>query len=168
MGTREALINMLEKNNVSGFNQFRPFPNVDLYRVFLTNRVFHNICLGGADLRRAYLGGIEFWDAVFAKADARDAKFNYCSLYGADFRDANLEGAHFVGTNLRWANFSGANLRGTNFSGANLEEARFKNVKNFSSGILSGANLWKARDLPEEVRDQFIYNLKSSWENPNL
>jgi Pentapeptide repeats (8 copies) len=115
----------------------------------------HGLGLGGADLRRAFLGGADLRGANLFNADLVEANLGGAILHyavlrdafleGADLRDAVLGGAVLGGADLRGADLRGAYLDDADLGGANLRGADLRGAflgdADLDSANLSGANL---------------------------
>jgi hypothetical protein len=90
-----------------------------LYNLDLIRKTSNpNICLHGADFKRANLQRINL-----VEADLENINFKYADFTEADLRDANLKGANLKDANLLRANLARANLLGAKVHVKSLEKA---------------------------------------------
>jgi uncharacterized protein YjbI with pentapeptide repeats len=115
---------------------------------------------GDANLKDAQLGHARFNQCWFSKtilkgANLGKAKFIDCiapdaDMQGADMRGVGLERTFFENANLHGANLEWAIMKKTNFRSSNLQEANLSLASSlgdcrFTSAVLEGADMMKAK-----------------------
>lgn len=132
--TLEALLELLAKGDVDGFNDARPKRGrLDLFAADLSGVSAHGVDLSTANLEKADLTGADLTDAVLARAN----------LSGADITEANLSGVMGLQSKWREAFFEDTDLTDADLSGADLADAEFTRV-NLSRLVLTSGKLKRA------------------------
>ena len=170
-GLKQALIELLKKNEVELFNKYRPDAQLDLSGANLAKLSLRGIDFTRCDLTRADLSGCDlsgakFDSAVIERADlsnttlvnttfthaqASNVDFSgVVAAHGADFRGAQLFRADlskgtFNGASFSYCYLNHAVLSGSKFEGAQFVEAVMHAVFLKEGPSFKGANLYKAK-----------------------
>lgn len=115
-------------------------------RLNFSNIDFRNAPLQGVNLRRADLGKSNLRGAFLSDADLSGSRLIRTTLQSANLQRSNLKRSTLTGANLRFMHAEDACLRG-----ARLDEVTWERTE------LSGADLRRAKDLPDSARSpQYI------------
>lgn len=130
----EALLELLAKGDVDGFNDQRPKRGrLELFAADLSGVKAHGVDFSTANLEKADLTEADLTDAVLARAN----------LSGADISDANLSGVMGLQSKWREAYLEQANLTDADLTGADLSDAEFTGC-DLSRVVLTSAKLKRA------------------------
>ena len=133
-------------NHISGFD----LSNTIFEQTNLTGADFHDANLSGANFCNANLQGINLSNANLQRASFQFSDLSGANLSGVDlsninFQSANLSAANLQHTNLRGTNFFDADLSNVDLSSLDLREADLRNAillnTNLHASQFLGANL---------------------------
>ena len=191
----QRLIELLESNQVSEFNNLKETMDLsltqvspegaDLHRMDLRQINLERVHIEHANLKDANLQGIvldyrniqyaDLQGANLSNADISDVYLYGVNLHGADLTGASLKNTHVNDsdmdhanlqyTDLRGVNFQGASLIGTNFQGALLQGALMAET-NLGKLNFDGANMQFANLEYADLHDASLQN--TNMQNANL
>jgi hypothetical protein len=121
-----------------------PLVGVDVSSAFLQGLDLHGANLSRSDFSSADLRNSNLSSADFTLSNLNSANLRNAALNRVKFADADLRNADLVDSNLNGADLSGANL-----DDADLRRADLKNIQWQRIQSVKGANIARARDMPE-------------------
>lgn len=162
------LLELLDAQDVSGFNVQRRDGTIDLFAAELAGKKldgadFSNAILDKADLTGTFLRDARLFRASIEDADAegvvleralaqrirlRDSRMAGAKLQGADMTEADLTGADLTGCDARGVRIVNGRMKGmvapnSRWAGADMSEAGLKGA-NLSGADLTGCDLTQA------------------------
>jgi uncharacterized protein YjbI with pentapeptide repeats len=180
--TIQYLYELLRKNNVDAFNQWRlrhPGIRINLSGLNLSYRILRGVLLFNAELEQVDFDGTILQRAVFCHSNLRQSTFRRAqfirtifgvpdlvnTIYGeeitkhfsypSDLSNANFEYAVFVESNLREVNLSDVDFTDASISESDLTGAQLHNVKFVRTHI-------QFTKLPDEIEEYDIQDVKGS------
>ena len=140
----QRLIELLESNQVSEFNNLKETMDLSRTQVSLEGADLHGMDLHKINLERVHIEHANLKDANLKGVVLDYRNIQYTDLQGANLKNADISDAYFYGVNLQGADLTGANLKNThvndsNMNHANLQDADLRGV-NFQGASLFGTN----------------------------